>query len=46
MVIIYQSGTMDLVYNKNRVTGLSASNNTETCGLNEGIGLVTSRMST
>ena len=27
MVIIHQSGTVDLVYNKSGVTGLSASNN-------------------
>ena len=28
MVIIHQSGTVDLVYNKSGVTGLSTSNNT------------------
>ena len=27
MVIIHQSGTVDLIYNKGRVTGLSMSNN-------------------
>ena len=27
MVIIHQAGTVDLMYNKSRVTGLSMSNN-------------------
>ena len=46
-MIIHQAGTVDLMYNKGGVMGLSTSNNyAKTRGLNEGIDLVTSGMST
>ena len=47
MVIIHQSGTMDLVYNKSGVMGLSTSNNMlKLAGTCEGARWVTTQMST
>ena len=47
VVIIHQSGTVDLMYNKSGVTGLGMSNNMlKTRGQQEGTSLVTIRMST